>query len=117
MPYALHSKTSENGISAEQANAIKENSYKYSKAQIDSIIQSESSSKFDSIKNINKKFDSIISTLSNKINEIESSTKTDVDNLKVILPKKLYFTLDKWSICFKHIYFNFTDENSRFNMG
>jgi len=101
VPYALHSKTSENGISAEQANAIKENSYKYSKAQIDSIIQSESSSKFDSIKNINKKFDSIISTLSNKINEIESSTKTDVDNLKVILPKKLYFTLDKELKIFK----------------
>ncbi|WP_397446921.1 hypothetical protein [Polaribacter sp. R77954] len=95
VPFALHSKTSANGISKEQSEAIKENTNKYSKSQIDSIILSENSIKFDSLKNINQKFDSIISTLNDKINEIESSTKTDVDNLKAILPKKLYFALDK----------------------
>ena len=101
VPYALHAKTAENGISEEQSEAISENTRKYSKTQIDSIIQLESSVKFDSIKNINQKFDSIISTLNDKINEIESSTKTDVDNLKAILPKKLYFFFDKEFKIFK----------------
>jgi hypothetical protein len=78
VPFALHSKTSENGISEEQSEAIKKNTYKYSKAQIDSIILSENSIKFDSLKNINQKFDSLISILNDKINEIESSTLTEI---------------------------------------
>ncbi|MHB0754876.1 hypothetical protein ACW9UN_06385, partial [Polaribacter sp. M15] len=45
VPYALHAKTAENGISKEQSEAISENTRKYSKTQIDSIIQFESTTK------------------------------------------------------------------------
>ncbi|MHB0756824.1 hypothetical protein ACW9UN_16280, partial [Polaribacter sp. M15] len=45
VPFALHAKTAENGISEEQSEAISENTRKYSKTQIDSIIQFESTTK------------------------------------------------------------------------
>lgn len=73
VPYALHSKTSENGISAEQSDAINANLEKYTRAQIDSIILLQSNARLDSINNINQKIDSLLSTMDDKISQIENS--------------------------------------------
>jgi hypothetical protein len=90
VPFALHSKTSENGISEEQSEAIKENTNKYSKSQIDSIrldidnkiielknITEEQSQaiKINSQKYSNLYIDSITTDINNKINELSTTSE------------------------------------------
>ena len=87
VPFALHSKTSANGISEEQSEAIKINSEKYSNKYIDSIrldidnkiielknITEEQSQaiKINSEKYSNLYIDSITTDINNKINELST---------------------------------------------
>ncbi|WP_397446920.1 hypothetical protein [Polaribacter sp. R77954] len=89
VPFALHSKTSENGISEEQSEAIKENTKKYSNKYIDSIgldidnkiielknLTEEQSKeiKINSEKYSNLYIDSITTDFNNKINDLSLSS-------------------------------------------
>jgi hypothetical protein len=88
VPFALHSKTSENGISEEQSQAIKINSEKYSNKYVDSIgldidnkiieLKNITEEQFQAIKTNSEKYskvyiDSIATDINNKINELNVS--------------------------------------------
>ena len=103
VPFALHSKTSANGISEEQSEAIKINSEKYSNKYIDSIrldidnkiielknITEEQSQaiKINSEKYSNLYIDSITTDINNKIEELNLSS---TEQLKSIENRMLRF--------------------------
>lgn len=80
VPFALHSKTSENGISEEQLEAIEFNTEKYSKIQIDSIFLSQNLIILDSLKKVQQELNSEILEQNDRINKIENNTISENEN-------------------------------------
>lgn len=80
VPYALHAKTAENGISEEQSEAIHKNSEKYTNKYIDSI-GLDIEDKIDKLKNITEEQSQAIKTNSEKYsNGYIDSITTDINN-------------------------------------